>query len=57
MVNFYAYEYFLKQVNSSQNFKFVIAAIIGLLLVGLAFQFAHHHCSTMRNTLVRNSIY
>lgn len=43
MANFYTYEYFLKQVNSSQNFKFIIAAIIGLLLVGLAFQFAHHH--------------
>lgn len=43
MPNFYTYDYFIKQVNSSQNAKYIIAAIFGIILVGLAFQFARHH--------------
>ncbi|BDR56161.1 DUF3290 domain-containing protein [Xylocopilactobacillus apis] len=41
-MNFYTYDYLVKQINSSQNMKFIVAAIFGVILVALAFQFAHH---------------
>lgn len=41
-MNFFTYAYFVNQVNSSQNFKYIIATIFAVILVGLAFQISRH---------------
>ncbi|BDR58246.1 DUF3290 domain-containing protein [Xylocopilactobacillus apicola] len=41
-MNFYTYDYFVNQIHSSQNVKYLVAAGIAVILVALAFQFARH---------------